>query len=306
MSSAADARGAPTSGRASHVSRAPRQLTQRPALCRVVNTRVCWATKITDYSLTGARLAGLPPASQLEQSAELELIEGLENQQIQDLAPILLGGSLEDLETYFQRLIRSHEFRYSVGSICRVMAEQNEFAIAFKKVKFEGRSYPRAQQLQPQMRGVFTFEEGKGRLVCRGKFTPGAAIDLARDVVRDVRQCMLMLDLRPVREYSRISAEKFGNRLRAELTEQDLSSALALVIPEDWPQDDFPELQIFLVPDAALAVLTMPAFERAEEDEQPPEEAAASASEDAEGMGEVSDGTGEDASKDTEAGIEDL
>lgn len=213
---------------------------------------------VQDFSLSGARLTGLPPGNTLPLGAKLQLIEGLENQQIQDLAPILHDGSLSRLDAYIKKITQGHEFRQSFGEVTRTRPKFREFAVSFNRVEYEERSYPRAQQLAPQMRGIFTFEDMKGSLKCRGKFTPGAAIDLAKDVIHDVQQCMLMLDLTRVRMYSRIGAEKFCVRLRGDLTEQDLSHALSLVVPEDWPVQDFPELRLFLDLKEALDSLTMP------------------------------------------------
>ncbi len=239
-------------------SRAPRRRIQRPVLCRIQDTLQCWAAVVQDFSLSGARLTGLPPGAPLSIGAKLHMIEGLENQQIQHLAPILKDGSLSRLNAYIKKITQEHEFRQSLGEVLRINQKSREFAVFFRRVEYEERFYPRAQRFAAQMKGIFSFEDKKGILKCHGKFTPGAAIDLARDVIHDVQQCMLLLDLTQANEYSRIGAEKFCIRLRVDLTEQDYSHTLALVVPEDWPQEDFPDLRLFLDPKEALDSLTMP------------------------------------------------
>lgn len=252
-----------------HYSRAPRKKVQRPALCRIRQSCSFWAVRIVDYSLSGALVSGLPASNSLQENAEVEVIEGLENQQIQDLAPILQTGSITDVENYINKLTRSREFRHSYGHVIRLVPAKQEFAIAFSSIQFEERFYPRAQQMLPQLRGLFTYEDSKGRLRCRGKFTPGAAIDLASDIIHDVRQCMLMLDMSKVQTYSRIAAEKFCNRLQVELTPNDLKNSLSLLVPEDWPEEHFQGLQLFHDEPNALAALSMPAIEHIDAEDIP-------------------------------------
>lgn len=257
-----------------HYSRAPRKKVQRPALCRIRQSCSFWAVRVVDFSLSGALVSGLPPSGSLHEESEVEVIEGLENQQIQDLAPILQSGSITEIENYIKKLTRSREFRHSYGRVTRLTPAKHEFAITFSCIHFEERFYPRAQQMQPQLRGLFTYEEAKGRLQCRGKFTPGAAIDLASETIHDVRQCMLMLDMSKVQSYSRIAAEKFCNRLHIELTQNDLKNSLSLVVPEEWPEEHFPGLQLFRDAQNALDALSMPAIERVESTDRPTEEEA--------------------------------
>ncbi len=244
-----------------YVSRAPRRVAQRPALCRIRNSCQCWATRVQDYSLSGALLTGFPPAGPPAAGNEIELIEGLENQIIKDFAPVLLSGRIEEIDKYIKKITRANEFRHSFGKVARINSQKREFGVAFDKITYEERFYPRAQQLAPQLRGIFHFEGGKGRMKCRGKFTPGAAIDLAKDIISDVRQCMLMVDLAVVRDYSRIAAEKFCTRLLGELTEQDISTSLALVVPEEWPEEHFQKIRLFKTQEEALEALTMPVYE---------------------------------------------
>jgi len=217
--------------------RAPRRIVRRPVLVRVAGTLRCWAARLVDWSLSGAKLAGLPPRGGLDEGTTVEILEGLDADALEKLAPLLSASNLQKFEQTAQRLQRQLGLRRSTGRVVRIESKQQRFAVEFDDMSDDGRAYPFAQARNPSLRANFTYKDRIGVLSVKGKFTPGAAIDLAKDVVHDVAQCLVIVDLSSVIEMNRTAVEKFRTRLSSELNEQDLTYALSVVCPEQWVCD---------------------------------------------------------------------
>ncbi len=225
--------------------RAPRRIVRRPVLVRVSGTLRCWASQLLDWSLSGAKLAGFPSRGELEAGTSVEILEGLDSDAFEKLAPLLSASNLEKFEQTAGRMQRALGLRRSVGKIVRVEPKAQRFAIEFENMSDDGRAYPYAQSRNPSLRANFTYQQRLGVLSVKGKFTPGAAIDLAKDVIRDVGQCLVIVDLSQVTEMNRTAVEKFRTRLGSDLNEQDLTYALSVVCPDEWVRDVMGRVQTY-------------------------------------------------------------
>lgn len=225
--------------------RAPRRIVRRPVLVRVSGTLRCWASQLLDWSLSGAKLAGFPSRGELETGTSVEILEGLDSDAFEKLAPLLSASNLEKFEQTAGRMQRALGLRRSVGKVVRVEPKVQRFAIEFENMSDDGRAYPYAQSRNPSLRANFTYQQRVGVLSVKGKFTPGAAIDLAKDVIRDVGQCLVIVDLSQVTEMNRTAVEKFRTRLGSDLNEQDLTYALSVVCPDEWVRDVMGQVQTF-------------------------------------------------------------
>ena len=227
-------------------ARAPRRLISRPVLVREAGSLRCWNATMVNWSLTGSKLAGFPPIGGLKKDMELELIEGLDVDAFKKIAPLLASPDVKKFNATVNRIGMQIGLRRSNGKIVRIEPHLKQFAIEFATVSDDGRSYPLAQSRKPPLKASFTYQDKVGVFEVKGLMTPGAAIDLAKDVVNDIRQCLVIVDLSTLTELGRIAIEKFCTRLRSELNEQDLSYSLAIVCPFEWVLDVIGEIQGFM------------------------------------------------------------
>lgn len=225
--------------------RAPRRSAHRPILVREVGTLRCWVAQIVDWSLTGSKLAGFPQRGALEVGASLELVEGLDVDSLEKLAPILSQPDLAKYEAVVERLRQRLGLRRSTGNVVRIEPGRQHFAIQFNEVSDDGRTYPKAHSHSPSLKAAFTYRNSVGTFSVKGNMTPGAAIDLAKDVVQDVRQCIVIVDLSAVQDVNRTAVEKFHTRLHSELDQQDLAYGLAVVSPEEWVRNLLEDIQTY-------------------------------------------------------------
>jgi hypothetical protein len=198
-----------------------------------------------DWSLTGSKLAGLPPRGDLTVGTSVELVEGLDVHSFEELAPFLSQPDPAMLDATVHQLRRRLGLRGSTGKIVRVDPKLRHFAIQFDEVSDDGRRYPFAHGRNPSLKAGFTYRDGVGVFTVKGILTPGAAIDLAKDVVNDIRQCLVTVDLSAVRGVNRIAVEKFRTRLLSELNRQDLAYALAVVSPDEWIRELLEGIQTY-------------------------------------------------------------
>lgn len=226
-------------------SRAPRRVPRHPVLVREVGTLRCWAAQLVDWSLTGSKLAGFPRRGDLTVGTSVELIEGLDVDSFETIAPLLSQPDLKRFEDTVQQLRRRLGLRRSTGKVVRVEPEPRHFAIQFDEVLDDGRVYPLAHGEDAPLKATFTYKNRVGVLTVNGDLTVGAAIDLAKDVISDIRQCLGIVNLSAVRNMSRIALEKFRTRLHSELNEQDLACALAVVSPEEWVRETLEKIQTY-------------------------------------------------------------
>ncbi|HOE11417.1 MAG TPA: hypothetical protein PLQ35_03010 [bacterium] len=226
-------------------SRAPRRVINRPVLVREEGSLLCWGAQMVDFSLSGSLLAGFPSHGGIKKGLVLELIEGLDVEGFKQLAPLLSAPDVQRFETMLKKLGRQFRLRRSKGEITRVLPAKQQFAVRFDNVSDEGRTYPLAQKRNPPLRADFSYSERVGTFSVKGKLTPGAAIDLAKDVVHDIRQCLVLVDFSGLTDINRISVEKFCTRLRSELNEQDLAYALAVVSSQSWCLEVLGEIRGF-------------------------------------------------------------
>ncbi|HPA45336.1 MAG TPA: hypothetical protein PK395_06185 [bacterium] len=225
--------------------RAPRRVINRPVLVREEGSLLCWGAQMVDFSLSGSLLAGFPTHVEIKKGIVLELIEGLDVEGFKQLAPLLSAPDVQRFETMLKKLGKQFGLRRSKGEITRVLSAKQQFAIRFDQVSDEGRTYPLAQKRNPPLRADFAYAERVGTFSVKGKLTPGAAIDLAKDVVHDIHQCLVLVDFSGLTDVNRIAIEKFCTRLRSELNEQDLAYALAVVSSQSWCLEVLGEIRGF-------------------------------------------------------------
>ncbi len=228
-----------------HRPHATRRLARRLVLVREIGTVRCWAAQLLDWSLAGCKLAGLPQRGGLNVGTKVEILEGLDLDSFEELTPFLAQPDLEKLDAVVERMRRQLGLRVSVGKIVRVEPKLLQFAVDFDEVTDHRRTYPVAQTRNPPLKASFTYRNSVGVLSVQGNLTPGAAIDLAKDVVNDVRQCLVVIDLTSVHGITRTCVEKFCTRLHSELNQEDLACALAVVTRDEWVKEALQEIKTY-------------------------------------------------------------